>query len=105
SRDHVRTAEPVGFGEVGLRPLRGMVGVRVVEADDVFVAGAAFALDADQFLRVNAVAVLRGVGAGIAAAGGREDDADVTVHGSQQNAAAFVRVGFFAVAADFGVVG
>src|SRR5579871_1892171 len=46
ARDHVRTADPVGFREIGWRPLRGMIGVRVVEADDVFVAVARLALDA-----------------------------------------------------------
>src|SRR5277367_811452 len=33
--DDVRAAEPVCFGEIGLRPLCRMVRMRVVEADDV----------------------------------------------------------------------
>ena len=33
--DDVGAAEPVGFGEVGGGPLGGVVGVGVVEADDV----------------------------------------------------------------------
>src|SRR5215467_5399581 len=66
ARDHVRAAEPMRFGEIGLRPLRGMVGVRMVEADDVFSAGAAFALDADEFLGMNVVAVMRRVLASVA---------------------------------------
>jgi hypothetical protein len=33
--DDVGAAEPVGLGEVGRGPLRRMVGVRVVEADDI----------------------------------------------------------------------
>ena len=41
--DDVGTAKPVGFGEVGLRPLRRMIWVRVIEADDVLAALAAFA--------------------------------------------------------------
>src|SRR4051812_13573384 len=72
--DHVGAAEPVSFGEVGLRPFRGMVGVGMVEADNVFSAFAAFTLDADQFARVDAVAVVGGVGAGVAAGGGRGHD-------------------------------
>ena len=48
----------MGFGQVGLRPLGRMVGVRVIEADDVFAALAAFALNADQFLGIDVVAVV-----------------------------------------------
>src|SRR5713226_4242369 len=44
--DHVGAAEPVRFGEIGLRPARGMVRMRVVEADDVLAALAAFPLNA-----------------------------------------------------------
>ena len=36
----------MGFGEIGGRPLGGMVRVGVVEADNVFSAFAALALDA-----------------------------------------------------------
>src|SRR6516162_4072579 len=36
--DHVRAADPMGFFVIGLRPLRGMIRVRMVEADDVFSA-------------------------------------------------------------------
>ena len=61
----------MGFGEIGLRPSRGMIGMRVVEADDVFAALPAFALDADQFARIDVIAVLRRIGSSIAAAGDR----------------------------------
>ncbi len=39
----------MSFREVGGRPLRGMVGMGVIEADDVLAALAAFALNADEF--------------------------------------------------------
>ncbi len=39
----------MGFGQIGLRPAGGVIGVGVVEADDVLAAIAAFTLDADQF--------------------------------------------------------
>ena len=64
----------MGFGEVGRRPLRGVVGVRVVEADDVEAEAAGLALDLDQLLRGDVVAVVRGVGAGVA---GADDLVDV----------------------------
>ena len=64
----------MGFGEVGLRPLRGVVGVRVVEADDVEAVAARLALDFDQLLRGDVVAVVGGVGAGVA---GADDLVDV----------------------------
>ena len=48
--DDVGAAEPVGLGEVGGGPLRGVVGVGVVEADDVEREAAGLALDADQLL-------------------------------------------------------
>ena len=49
----------MSFGEISLRPLRGMVRMRVVETDDVLTAFAALALDADQFARIDVIAVLR----------------------------------------------
>ena len=47
--DDVGAANPVGFGEIGRRPTGGMIGVGVVETDNVLTALATFALDADQF--------------------------------------------------------
>ena len=40
--------------KIGFRPLCGMVGVRVVEANDLFLALAPLALNPDQFFRVDA---------------------------------------------------
>ena len=57
--DDIRAANPVGFGEISLRPLRRMVGMGVIEADDILAAFAAFTLDADQFARIDVIAVLR----------------------------------------------
>jgi hypothetical protein len=103
--DDVGAANPVGFFEVGLGPLGGVVRVGVVEADDVLVAFAGLALDADKFFRVDAVAVLRRVGPGVLAARGGSDGADIAIHLAEEDATAFMGVGLFAVAADFGVVG
>src|SRR4030095_6906110 len=36
ARDDIGAADPMCFGQVGLRPLRGVVGGRVIKTDDVF---------------------------------------------------------------------
>ncbi len=81
-----------------------MVGVRVVEADDVEAGGAGLALDADKLDGRDVVAVVRGVGAGVA---GRDDlDHGVGPRGgaTEQDSAALVRVGLLAVGAKGFVV-
>ncbi len=63
------------------------------------------ALNFDEFLRRDVVAVVRGVGAGVA---GADDLADVIAFGvgfAEKHAAALVRVGLFAVGAEGFVVG
>ncbi len=99
--DDVGAAEPVGFGEVGGGPLGGVVGVGVVEADDVEAGLAGLALGGDEFLRGDVVAVVGAVGAGVA---GAEEFGDGEVCRSagfaEQDAAALVGVGFFAVGAE-----
>src|SRR5262245_19319037 len=76
----------------------------MVEADDVLFALAAFALDANQLLGIDVVAVLRRVAARVAGAGERGHNAGaVVVHAAEQNAAALVRISLLAVLAE-GVV-
>lgn len=105
ARDHVGAAEPVGFGEIGRRPAGWMVGMGMVEADDILAALAAFALDVDQFARIDVVAVLRRIGARVSAArGGSHDARAIVVHATKQDTAALMRVGLFAVAANGCVV-
>ena len=59
---------------------------------------------AHEFSRIDVVAVVGGVGAGVAAAGGRGDDAGaVVLEAAEQNTAALVGVGLLAVLAE-GVV-
>src|SRR5579864_2337299 len=104
TRNDVRAADPVRFLEVGLRPLRGMIGMGVIEADDVLVALARLALDANEFLGINVIAVLGRIGAGVAAAGGRRDRANIAIHLAEEDPATFMRISFLAVATDFRVV-
>ena len=80
--------------------------MRVVKADDVLFALAAFALDPDQFFGINVVAVLRGVSTRVPCAGKRcHNSSPVIVHASKQHTAAFVRIGFLAVLAKGVVMG
>jgi hypothetical protein len=78
-----------------------MVRVRVIEADDILPPLAPFALDPNQFPRVDVVPVVGRVGACIAAARGRGNKLQPIIRKTaQQNAAAFVRVSLFPMSAD-----
>ena len=94
----------MGFGEISRRPLRRVVRVGVVEADYVFSALAAFALNTNQFPRVDVVAVL---GESVRVLPQRAVEVTTRVPSSsmrpEQDAAAFVGIGFLAVLAE-GVV-
>ncbi len=80
-----------------------MIGVGVIEADDVFSALAAFALNFYQLFGIDVVTVVGGVSAGVAGPGYGCDCARVVIDLAEQDPAAFVWVGFFAVLAE-GVV-
>src|SRR6202034_2743022 len=82
-----------------------MVGMRVIEADDVFSAVTAFALDADQFLGIDVVAVVGRIGASVATARGRSNDAGAIVfEAAEEDTAAFVGICFFPALADCVVI-
>src|ERR1700692_185128 len=82
-----------------------MIRMGVVEANNILATLAAFALDAYQLARINVVAVLWRIGAGVAAARRRGHDADAAViHVAEQHTATLVRISFFAVAAEGFVV-
>ena len=61
----IGTPNPMGFFQVRLRPLRRMVRMRMIKADDIQSATPCLLLDADQFLRRNLIAIVSGVGSGI----------------------------------------
>ena len=54
------------LGKIGLRPLRRMIRMRMIKADDVLAALAPLALNADQFFGINVVAVVRRISARVA---------------------------------------
>src|SRR5208283_3661581 len=103
--DDVRTADPVRLGKIRLRPLRGTIRVRVIEANDVQTLLACLALDADELLGRDVEAVVRAVGAGVAGADDLADVVAIRRSVAQQHAAALVRIGLFAVRAQGRVVG
>src|ERR1700756_4285743 len=76
----------------------------MVEAYNILAALAALPLDTDQLLRINVIAVVRRIGAGIAAAYHRGDKPLVTIHAAQQHPAALVGIGLFAVPAKSSVL-
>ena len=77
----------------------------MVEADDVFAPLAAFALNANQFARIDMVAVLRRIRARVGAASDGNDSAAVPIHFAKQYTATLVRIGLLAVLAKSFVIG
>ena len=82
-----------------------MVGVGVVEADDVEAAVAGLALRGDELFGCDVVAVVRGVGAGVASTEKRGDADGVGIGAAEKDAAALVGIGGFAVGAEVVVEG
>jgi len=83
-----------------------MVGVGVIEADDVLAALAPFALNADEFLRIDVVAVVRRVVARVAAAcDPRNRLRSIIVEAPKQHTATLVGIGLLAVLTNRKVVG
>jgi len=75
--------------------------MRVIEADDVFAALAAFALDADEFFGIDAVPIMRRIGASIAAAGDGQDGlCAIIVELAEKHATALVGISFFSMLAQ-----
>src|SRR5438046_9203985 len=62
--NHVRATDPVSFFEICLRPLRGMIGLRMVESDDIFGTLSSLSLDPNQLLWIYVITSLRRIGAG-----------------------------------------
>ena len=104
--DHVGAAKPVGLSQVRDRPLRGMIGMGMVEADNVFAALAAFALNANQFFGIDVVAIMWRIVASVAAARDRRDGfRAILLEPAKKHPAALVRIGFFSMLAQSKVSG
>src|SRR6266852_7827621 len=75
-----------------------MVGMRMVEANDVLAPLPALALNADQLFGIDVVAIVGGISTRIASTGDRRHRAHaVFTHLPEQHAAAFVRISLLAV--------
>ena len=74
--------------------------MRVVEADNVFSALAAVALDFDQFFWVDVIAIVCGISTRVASSGNGRDGFCVVIHLAEEHSAAFVGIGFFPVLAE-----
>ena len=57
-RNHIGTPNPMGLFHIRFRPLRRMVGMRMIKADDIQPATPCLLLDADQLLRRDVVAIV-----------------------------------------------
>ena len=102
--NHVRAAEPVRFGQISRRPARRMVGMRMIEPDDVLSALPAFPLDANQFAWIDVIAILRRIRTRVAAAGNGCHGAHFPVHLAEQNPTALVGISLLAVLAKSVVI-
>src|SRR5262249_42982975 len=103
TRYHVRAADPVRFGKIGLRPAGGGIRVRMIEAHNVFPALAPFALNAHQLLGIYVIAIVGRIVAGVSAARRRGHDAGVSVRGTEQHATALVGISFLPMSPNLSI--
>src|SRR5262249_4735425 len=98
--NHIGTAEPVSFRQVGLRPLRRMIWMRMIKTYDVETLLRRLALNGDQFFGIDVVAVVGTIVARVATANHLLDGADCALKPAQQNAATLIGIGFFSMVAN-----
>src|SRR5579872_1602147 len=86
------------LGKVGGRPVRRVVGMRMIKADDVFAPLTALPLNADQLLRIDVVTILWRIIARIATTCNRGYHAYVvSIHLPKQDTTTLVRIGLLAM--------
>src|SRR5207244_12366843 len=93
----------MSFGQIGWRPPRRVVRVRMIEANNVLAALSPLALNANQIFGVDIVAVVQRVKPCVTGPRDGCNYSGVSIHLPQQNAAAFVRISFFTML-PYGVV-
>jgi hypothetical protein len=99
--DYVGAAQPVRLGEIGGRPLRGMVRMRMVEAGDLEVAAPRQTRYFNQLGGGDLVAAVGGIEANVGCMCERNNLPALRRGAAQQSAAALVRIGSLAVSAKF----
>src|SRR5581483_9984371 len=87
----------MSLGEIGRRPLRWMIGMRVIEARNLQPLGPRLALNLHQLHRGNVVAIVRRIRARIARPHGLDNRPGLLHAMAEQGAAALVRIRLFAV--------
>src|SRR5215471_14607218 len=95
----------MGLSKICWRPLSGMVGMRVVKTDNIQPLLGCLSLNGDQLFGIDVVAVLGPIITRIAAPHYLLHGAIVLPETAQQDAAAFMRIRLFAVAAKRFVFG
>src|SRR5262245_60823812 len=98
--DHIRTVEPVGLDQVGLRVVRGVVRMGVIEADNVLPPAAGQLEGGNDLFGADSVTALGIVSAGVVTGQRQVDGASIHAHDAQKNAAAFARVAAFRLPAQ-----
>lgn len=94
------------FREVRNRPSRGMIGMRVIEPDDIFPSFPAVALNADKFLRIDVIPVVRRVFPCVSAPGDTRDGLRSIIRKTpKQHTTALMRISFLTVLANGGMIG
>ena len=88
------------LGKIGGRPLRRVIGMRVIEAGDLKAAAARFLRNLDQLRRSNFIAVVRRIRARVRCAYNGFDLPARRSGLTQQCPATLARVGLFAVSAE-----
>jgi hypothetical protein len=82
-----------------------MIGMGMIEAENIFLALATFALNTHQFPRIDVVTVVRRICACVGAWSGGGHHSIIPIHGSQQNSATLVGISLFTMPADLVVDG
>lgn len=103
--DHIGATDPMCLLVIGLRPPRRVIRMRMIETDDVLAAVPSLSLDANQFLGIDIVTIVSGVGSRVAATRRTVHNAGTAVFElTQQNATALVRIGLLTVLPDSFVI-
>src|SRR5882762_10316630 len=68
--DHIRARDPVSFSQICRRPLRSMIRMGVVKADNFQPSLSGLPLNSDKLLRINGIAILQRVAPNVIATDG-----------------------------------
>lgn len=101
--DHVRAADPVGLSQVSRGPLRGMIGMRVVEPNNIQPLFPGFPLDSDKVFRINRIAVAWGIRTCVRAWDRRNRTSTIGFKATNEHATTLFRIHLLSVTAECGM--